>query len=81
MKLVIIAFIIYLFIRITSLSLSYVITDEMCEKKIKRMRENKVSDIDIELTKVDYKIKQYTFTFIVDVITVMILFGWLGGWT
>jgi hypothetical protein len=75
----IIAFIGYLFVRFTSLSISWVIVDNLCEKKVQKLKKSGESPVKITLTKADYLIKLLTFTAIFDIAIVFVLCLWLGG--
>ena len=75
----ILTFVIYLVLRFTSLSISWVIFDNICEKKIQRLKKLGESSVKITLTKTNYMIKLLTFTSMFDIILVLVVCLWLGG--
>ena len=75
----IIAFIAYLFARFTSLSISWVIFDNLCEKRVQRLKKSGESSVKITLTKTNYMIKLLTFTSMFDIVLVLVVCLWLGG--
>ena len=77
----IIAFIAYLFARFTSLSISWVIFDNLCEKRVQRLKKSGESSVKITLTKTNYMIKLLTFTSMFDIVLVLVVCLWLGGAT